>query len=73
LSAVPVPGVQSKTSGSQFLITTAAVHGLDETYVPFGKVLEGLDVVRKIESAPVADSTFNRPANPVVIQATEIL
>jgi cyclophilin family peptidyl-prolyl cis-trans isomerase len=37
ISAVPVPGELTKTSGSQFLITTSSVHGLDETYVPFGK------------------------------------
>jgi len=73
ISAVPVPGELTKTSGSQFLITTSSVHGLDETYVPFGKVLEGLDVVKEIEKSPVAESTFNRPKDPVAITAAEVL
>jgi len=74
LSAIPEPNQQEgKISGSQFILTPGPLHVVDDTYMPFGVVLEGLDVVKQIEQAPMASNSFDRPENPVVLQSAEIL
>lgn len=46
------------SAGSQFFIMTASNSALDTYYAPFGKVIEGLDIVHNIEKVEVkvADS-----------------
>jgi len=58
------------TNGSQFFITTVKTAWLDGKHVVFGYVLEGMDVVRKVENTPVDAS---RPRKDVVIAKSGLL
>ncbi|KAG5670046.1 hypothetical protein PVAND_000332 [Polypedilum vanderplanki] len=53
------------TNGCQFFITCAKCNFLDEKHVCFGRVLDGMLIVRKIENCPTA--TGSKPRIPIVI------
>ncbi|VDI53423.1 Hypothetical predicted protein, partial [Mytilus galloprovincialis] len=53
------------TNGSQFFLTTVETTWLDGAHVVFGKVLQGMDVVRQIEN--VATNSGDAPIDPVTI------
>ncbi|CAG0906469.1 unnamed protein product, partial [Darwinula stevensoni] len=59
--------LQGRTpNGSQFIITTAATPWLDGRHVVFGKVVEGMEVVRMVEN--LKTDSNDRPLKPVVIR-----
>ncbi|KAF6217337.1 hypothetical protein GE061_001691 [Apolygus lucorum] len=53
------------TNGSQFFVTTKQTPWLDGRHVVFGKVISGMEVVRKIENTKT--DSGDRPAKDVII------
>ncbi|GFN89812.1 peptidyl-prolyl cis-trans isomerase [Plakobranchus ocellatus] len=58
------------TNGCQFFITLRATPWLDGHHTVFGKVLEGMDVVHKIENTDT--NTFDAPLKDVIITNSRV-
>jgi peptidyl-prolyl cis-trans isomerase B (cyclophilin B) len=57
--------------GSQFFITTEVTNWLDGKHVVFGEVVEGYDVVQKIENTP--KNSQDKPNSPITIKESGAL
>ncbi|EGG16656.1 cyclophilin B [Cavenderia fasciculata] len=58
------------TNGSQFFITTVVTSWLDGRHVVFGEILEGMEIIKKIEAVGSQSGT---PSKTVVISASGVL
>ncbi len=62
------------SAGSQFFIALdyENTRRLDGRYTVFGRVVQGMNVVRDIAAAPLVDERLGRPEAPVVIEQVEV-
>jgi len=58
------------TNGSQFFITTVKTSWLDGRHVVFGKVIDGMDVITKVEAV---GSSSGAPQQPVILHDSGLL
>jgi cyclophilin family peptidyl-prolyl cis-trans isomerase len=58
------------TGGSQFFVTLAATPWLDDRHAVFGRVIDGMDVVRTIGKVPTGRS--DRPVEEVKIHSVRV-
>eukprot|EP00920_Eleutheroschizon_duboscqi_P018935 GHVT01045014.1.p1 GENE.GHVT01045014.1~~GHVT01045014.1.p1 ORF type:complete len:166 (+),score=29.65 GHVT01045014.1:293-790(+) len=61
---------KANTNGSQFFITYSRQPHLNGQYTVFGRLIDGLDTLDKIEKEPVGKK--NRPLNDIILESVVI-
>jgi peptidyl-prolyl cis-trans isomerase B (cyclophilin B) len=74
-TGVPPRPEYANTAGSQFFLCLdyARTKQLDGKYTGFGQLVAGLDTLRKLGAAEIADPSTGRPVKPAVINKIEIV
>ncbi len=62
----------ANSAGSQFFVCLEYKQHLDGRYTAFGRVVSGLDTVKKIAATPLANREAGQPAQPPVIKSVEV-
>jgi peptidyl-prolyl cis-trans isomerase B (cyclophilin B) len=64
----------ANSAGSQFFICLDynQTKSLDGKYTAFGRITDGMETVKKIAAAPIADQARGRPREPQVIEKVEV-
>lgn len=63
------------SASCQFFIMTNDSPELDGQYASFGKVIEGMDIIHKIENIPTEESDYgenSKPVNPPIIEKIRV-
>ena len=71
VGALSMANAGPNTNGSQFFITTAETSWLDGRHVVFGKIVEGMDIVRKVENSKTRPG--DKPEKEIKIVESGIL
>ena len=61
------------SSGSQFFLTASPQYQFDGNYVVYGRVLEGLDLIKDASNGEIREDKAEAPVEPVTIISSRIL
>ena len=61
------------SAGSQFFICFGTASHLDRQYTAFAKVIQGMDVLDKLQAVPVGGPQGSSPKTPVVLESVTLI